>query len=198
MNVEKTLRIALLNFPTIFPNAFSVYHHWFCVCGNGYEWENGELISYADYITTVEDAIIKQLEQSLISDWEEGLVKNILDLYTNYKGANVEFISKYIIRHNKETIKYVKMTFDIENRMADFDIRKELELAPNTPIQFYPISEYSKLYTIPDDIKDDWLYAVKKMVDIMEEHKFMITGDIDKYNEAKEKIYKLYDERRIN
>ncbi len=196
MNVEKTLRIALLNFPGIFPNAFSVYHHWFCVCGNGYEWENGELISLfeAHNVTTVEDAIIKHLEQYLISEWEEGgLVKGILDLYTNHKGAK-----EYIIQHNKETIKYVRMTFDIENRMTDFDIKKELELAPNTPIKFYPISEYSGLCTVPDDIKDDWLCAVKKMVDIMEEHKSMITGDMDKYNEAREKIYKLYDERRIN
>ena len=31
-------------YPTIFPNKWAVYHHWFIVNGNGYRWEKGQLV----------------------------------------------------------------------------------------------------------------------------------------------------------
>ena len=44
MEVKKTLKLALINYPEIYPNALTVYDHWFCVIGNGYKWLDGELV----------------------------------------------------------------------------------------------------------------------------------------------------------
>jgi len=41
MTVKSELRAALLLYPSIFPNKWAVYHHWFLVNGNGYSWKKG-------------------------------------------------------------------------------------------------------------------------------------------------------------
>lgn len=44
MTVAKTLRECLLRYPCAFGNKWGVYHLWFVVNGNGYEWIGGELV----------------------------------------------------------------------------------------------------------------------------------------------------------
>jgi len=63
MTVEKELKKCLLLYPSVFSNKWSVYHHWFCVGGNGYCWKNGELVdSNEDIELTIKDSIEKHFE----------------------------------------------------------------------------------------------------------------------------------------
>jgi hypothetical protein len=60
MTVKESLRISLLLYPSILQNKWAVYHHWFAVNGNGYEWENGELVDICgEKNVTITEAINK-------------------------------------------------------------------------------------------------------------------------------------------
>ena len=148
MTVKDNLKILLLNYPELFPNAFSVYHHWFCVNGNGYEWKNGELVNAYD--------------------------------------NNLEDVEKSV-------------TNQVDSRMTDFEIKKESRFS--TSFHFYPLCKYAKICNIPDDIKNDWLLAAKKMIDIMDKNREYFNRDcpdeLDFFEKAQKRIYEILNHRHI-
>ena len=48
MTIKDTIKSMIIMCPRIFPTKLSVYNHLFLTIGNGYRWENGELISEDD------------------------------------------------------------------------------------------------------------------------------------------------------
>lgn len=48
MNLEDTIYFGCAAYSMLHPNRASELDHLFCVNGNGYEWENGELVSVSD------------------------------------------------------------------------------------------------------------------------------------------------------
>lgn len=197
MTVKDALKRSLLNYPTIFPNAFSVYHHWFCVVGNGYEWKDGELVhkiipGYEDNLAEDKDqAIIRYLNDNLINEWkEDGTARRFLKLNM----SDEEDITKYVIRHNKDVIEDIKRIIDIEQRMKDFTIRKNIDLyADKSEFKFYPLSKYSHICDIPDNIKPEWLSAVMEMVKIMDANQEKIEDPENFFPKVKERVKELYD-----
>ena len=71
-----------------------------------------------------------------------------------------EDISRYVISHNEDVIKDIKRILDIDQRMEDFTVRKNMDFyADNSEFKFYPLSNYSRICNLPDDIDydiDDW------------------------------------------
>lgn len=201
MTVKDTLWECLLNFPTIFYNALSVYEHWFCVCGNGYEWENGELVHtpYGDSdleklhnANTINEAVINNLTYHLVNEWKDGGInKNFLHCHTDSEDE----IARYVRKENERVITYVKMVMDTENRMKDFSVPEDPVLGDKNKFEFYPLCEYSRIFTFPDDVTSDWLRALKQMVDLMEEHKELVEDPENLFPGIKERIYKLYNDR---
>jgi len=199
--VKDTLWKCLLNFPTIFPNALAVYDHWFCVCGNGYEWKDGELVhpKYCDSdlgklhnANTTNEAILNHLEYYLIKDWDKGGInKNFLHCYIDSEDE----IAKYVRKENERVITYIKMIIDSENRMIDFSIPVDPLLGDRNKFKFYPLCEYASLYTFPDNVTSDWLRALKQMVDLIEEHKELIDDHYNLFPGIKERVYRLYNDR---
>lgn len=55
MDYPTTLRVMQHSFPTLFPDEWSALSHLFLCLGNGYEWENGELVG--DKFDSPEDEI---------------------------------------------------------------------------------------------------------------------------------------------
>jgi len=153
MNVEKTIRVALLNYPSIFPNALSVYEHLFCVNGNGYKWFKGELVSLEGNSEGIEKAILKEIEYEY---------ENLL----RFKPVN-DTIYRRVLEGNKDrTIENIKLIFDTNNRLTDF--------TPTPDFQFSEITEYSKILNLPSDITPDWLDAVKWMYRLLSQYSHRI------------------------
>lgn len=44
MTFKDTIKSIIIMFPRLFSTKLSVYNHLFLTNGNGYRWENGELI----------------------------------------------------------------------------------------------------------------------------------------------------------
>lgn len=167
MNFESTVRDCLLNYPTIYPTALQVYDHLFCTCGNGYEWKNGELISLGEerHANTIPEAI------------SEFMKRRILENYKFYSKTE-----KLLEIFNKENEEYIKQIMEVDNRMHMLDIPKVDPFAiPSKPstyeFKFYPLCEYAKICNIPDDIKPDWLEAVERMYNILNENQDRIRED---------------------
>lgn len=202
--VKDTLWKCLLNFPSIFPNALAVYDHWFCVCGNGYEWKDGELYKkpYDDEddeqkkhnATTINEAIINHLQYYLVDDWKDGgISQNFLHCYM----GSEEDVTKYVRGENSKVIDYIKLIMDTEHRMYDFSIPVDplMDKLRFGQFKFYGLSDYALIYTFPDDVNNDWFKAIKQMVDLMEEHKDIVDDPNNLFPKIKERVYKIYNER---
>lgn len=205
MTVKTQLKHCLLNFPRIFPNALSVYDHWFCVIGNGYEWKDGELIvpykqdkKYS--AKTIKQAVLNFIENSMVNIWKRTNEAPV-SFFSIYKDEDVEkcldFINRYMLSNSTQNFNYIKMIFDTDKRMLDFSIPVDPVLSKKKDYKFtfYPLYEYSRICNIPDDIKDDWLKAAKQMIDIMEEHKDLVKDEDNLFDKAKERVNNLYNER---
>lgn len=81
MNVKDSLRNCLMLYPGIFPNRWAVYHHWFAVNGNGYDWVDGELVSWdEEKVHTKEDAVeyfFKDTLEDILNSSIKWTIKNL-------------------------------------------------------------------------------------------------------------------------
>jgi hypothetical protein len=132
MTVEQELYNSLLMYPSIFPNRWSAYHHWFCVLGNGYEWVDGDLC-YPDIKKyTITDAVKKHFKLHLEDE--------------------SQFDYKSLLVHNISRCKQAILdSLNTEQRMRDFTQKVDF---------IYPLGKGTKLSNLPDDIKPDWEEAV--------------------------------------
>jgi hypothetical protein len=188
MTLKNNIRESLLYFPTIYDNALDVLHHLYCVNGNGYEWVNGELVecSGRERSISVKDAIEHNIARRLNSENINSTIESaMLLLDIDEKNPDYMKLSKALSdRLSKDVTRVVNMTLDIEHRASDFSIAtlkdypdsftcmvRERNLDSVRKKMFawhlYPLCEYSKLCTIPDDIKEDYLAGAEKMIEFI-------------------------------
>ena len=159
MTIKDTIKSIIIMFPRLYSTKLSVYNHLFLTNGNGYRWENGELISEDDK----ENCSIEDGLESLFNDeLQYRFLENYLKVTTDS-----EDIINYFKRRNKEKLELAKVILNYENIISEkLYITNEEEL--------YPLCKYAKILNIPDDIKDDWKDAIKEFLD------FILTSEEDK------------------
>ena len=191
MTFKDTLRTSLMLFPSIHPNALTVYDHLFCVIGNGYSWENGELVENGETQVSLKDAVIKSIEFHLMDP--------VVDPFDNID-LGLDYV-KIILNHKyKSVIDEIEMIFDVDNRMKDFSFETpdkyfgyDKHLTIEDKYMLYDICEYSKICNLPDDIKPDWLEAAEKMYDIIVTNPERVKDDKNLLPKVKERIEELKD-----
>lgn len=143
-SVNKLLKQALLQYPTLFPNRSRILHHVLCVIGNGYGWdENGEVRSESEAYTpwTPEMEAARNNERyafHAMSDWlrEASLASD---------------------KREMELCK--KIVSEVEERILQTE-----------PIQsFYPQSSYALIMNIPENVTDEWRAVCEEMRAVAEE-----------------------------
>lgn len=178
MTIKDTIKSMIIMCPRIFPTKLSVYNHLFLTIGNGYRWENGELISEDDKENcSIEDG----LEFLFNYELQYSLLEGYLEATTDS-----EHIINYFKRSNKEKLELVKVIINYEK------IINENLYITNEEI-LYPLCKYAKILNIPDDIKDDWKDAIKEFIH------YIMTSEEDKVikyrnqyiNELSEIQYKI-------
>lgn len=188
MTLQNNIRESLLYFPTIFDNALDVLHHMYCVIGNGYEWFNGELVecSGRERSISVKDAIEHNIARRLNSENINSIIESsMLLLDIDKKNPDFKKLSEALSgRLAKDVTRVVNMTLDIEHRAADFSIatlkdypdsftcmvrekNKDCARKKMFAWHLYPLCEYSKLCTIPDDVREDYLAGAEKMIEFI-------------------------------
>ena len=184
MTVKDTLRRSLLTYPLILKNALDVYEQWFCVIGNGYEWENGELVSINNdlNIKTKFGAVLYQIKEFFVGKYRWKFIR-----LSNF-GRNVK-------RNIKKTNELINRVLNVDKNVNDFTpIVDEAIVKDISEYKFrlYPLCKYSKICTLPDDIKPDWLEAAKKMYEIMIKNPYIVEDEEMWLPKIAKRIKELY------
>lgn len=136
MTLEKQIRQSLLLHPSIFPNRWAVLHHLFIVNGNGYEWQDGELIDPTDQ--------------------PEPTMADIVDKHFDFYLSDRRLINSSLGYSRDACKDAIKAMFNIEERIKDMTPTRD---------KLYPICGYAKILHVPQDVKPDWLEAAKGFYD---------------------------------
>ena len=221
MTLKNNIRESLLYFPIIYDNALDVLHHMYCVIGNGYEWVNGELVecSGREMPISVKDAIDYHIATKLSSEKINSCIDFamvLLDIDKN--NPDFDKLSKALSdKLSNDLTDVINMTLDIEHRASDFSIatlkdypdsfickmrEKNKDSARKKMFVWhpYPLSEYSKMCTIPNDVKDDYLAGAEKMIEFIKTHpEIYVDGEYESNMEwlkkAEERIAEIRKKR---
>lgn len=167
MSVQEKLKHCLIMYPTIFENRWDVFHHWFIVNGNGYDWVNGQLVDFMDLDchVEIENGIRKIDEQESLDEKRDlsELERFAVKVRDVDEGKWGEVLRKSRIERNE---KHRNMVRNWEQRSKDFTCTRT-----KGRNLIYPICEFAQIMNIPDNIQPDWKEAVLEMYNWLLEHK---------------------------
>lgn len=190
MTTKDTVRENLLNYPILFKNALDVYDHLFCVCGNGYRWKDGELVSTSTHrrLKTKAGAALYQIKKLITDRMQWKVLMRLVGLVN---------AARTMMRRARLIVSRV---LDVDKNIVDLSIKDDEEMAKHFgdyKFSFYPLSSYSTICNLPDDIKLDWLQAAKKMYGIMIANLDAMNGGEELLPSVKERIEELEKNRQI-
>lgn len=138
MTVETTLQKMFDRYPLMYSTREECFDHLFCTIGNGYEWKWGQLVDRDRGDPDYDEEYERRLNE---------------DDYSRKRRGRARQSKKNIDAKRKRDERLVKAGI-LESVGAR---------------SWYPLSRrYSRLFTIPDDAKDDWKAAVEECKRMLE------------------------------
>lgn len=141
MKVKTTILQCIRFYPTIFPTREKVLDHLFFVIGNGYIWKGGHLVS-----TTK----IKE---------KDPLKFNLDNFPTLSPKKRIERL-KAILETAEER---AKPGFPHVEKMRSALFKEEIDWNADS---LYPLNSYSKIFSVPDNVRPDWLRAAAEAINM--------------------------------
>ena len=172
-----------MNCPLLFKNALDVYDQLFCVCDNGYKWKDGELVS------TSLNKVVKTKAGAVLYQFKELFRDKMF-----WKTVKLVCLFKTIKIKVRRTHMLVSRILNVDKNIVDFSIKDDEEMAKHFKdykFSLYPLSEFSAICKLPDDIKPDWLQAAKRMYGIMVANPDALDGGEEWLPVIKERIEEL-------
>lgn len=169
MNYSDTLRAAQHSFPSLFPYEHDFLVHAFFVIGNGYKWENGEIVSLQKFASADEEiehwrSERIQLIQSRI-DREEGATGS--EFRKSYQHERLALAQSPIEDQWAAEIKYRRDLIK-ELHWSVVQVWFETTLYGKPVIgKTTEVSDYSLILKMPADVKPDWLNAAKNLIELV-------------------------------
>ena len=169
MNLKDRVINSMREYPSISGNKLDVYDHLFLTIGNGYDWVNGELIETSNEkpnVISIEDAI-----DNLFNDeYRIDLTTDRMFFYIGELEKEEKVVKESLQYDLKRYAQDVKTIINAEKLVNQslFEIEPIICLDGLEPeCTLYPLSEYSAIMNIPDDIKPDWLDGIKELMDYL-------------------------------
>jgi hypothetical protein len=147
-SVNQRIAESIRAYPTLFGCRTDVLHYWFCVIGNGTEWEDGELRGEPLRELSVDEKIQEG------TSW---IQSRLDDAHTQ---ARPELMARYRMLMLEAA---QQIRFRMENA-ADLALVPWGTLQTSPRQSIYGLCDYSRLSTVPDDVKPAWLDAVREMI----------------------------------
>jgi len=156
---------SIYNWPTLYACRTDVLHQYFCVIGNGMVWQDGMMIdSYGDS-TDHERAIMLKDEDEEIANLVETLTRaGKLLVEDDFRIKCIARVNAR--RHNAEVI-FRQANADLLAHLGwHFDTNGILtgDQIYNPARSIYPLSAFSAMAKVPDDVQPDWLAGVREMI----------------------------------
>ena len=169
MKLKDSVINSMREYPSISGNKLDVYDHLFLTIGNGYDWVNGELIEPSNEkpnVISIEEAI-----DNLINDeYRIDLTTDRMFFYIGELNKEEKVVKESLQYDLKRYAQDVKTIINAEKLVNQslFEIEPIISLEGLEPeCTLYPLSKYSKIMNIPDDIKPDWLDGIKELMDYL-------------------------------
>ena len=169
MNLKDSVINSMREYPSISGNKLDVYDHLFLTIGNGYDWVNGELIETSNEkpnVISIEDAI-----DNLFNDeYRIDLTTDRMFFYIGELEKEEKVVKESLQYDLKRYAQDVKTIINAEKLVNQslFEIEPIICLEGLEPeCTLYPLSNYSKIMNIPDDIKPDWLNGIKELMNYL-------------------------------
>ena len=195
MIVKDTLKEMVLTYPRIFNSKLSLYNHLFLTVGNGYVWLNGELCDRHDEgivlkNSTIDNEIIEiSIEKVLNDDFSYDLMESYLDYCEDTKSIINYF--RMINKNNLNQIKTILNVDNIINENLEYSLLKKQDEEMLGEPFLYPLSQYSAILNIPNDIKNDWKEAIKEF------YNFILNSENENIIKYKEKYSDLLNSIKL-
>ena len=187
MTLELTIQKMFNDYPSLFKERADCLNHLFCTIGNGYYWENGELVDCGSICRAPEDVDKEELELL-----QGQLIRGKAFQY--YKMSLRDEVYEMIARERKredfdERLERCGMT---KLQWAELSL-KEIEEAP--PNVYYKIKDrkmrwyffiggyckqFAYLWNYPKNIKEDWLAGIEETKTLLMEYGYDLETPIDK------------------
>lgn len=161
MNLKDTMLRYIRLCPLNTKNKLDIYNQFFLVLGNGYEWNDGELVDVYgnNKILTIEEAIENELlDEFNLTLFNRSVNRNIR-MYDISSSECKEKIRERLKRYYKN-IQTILHAEDIINHNIVINEDKR-------DFDFYSLTTYSAIMNIPDNIKPDWLDGIKELMDYL-------------------------------
>lgn len=161
MNLKDTMLSYIRLCPLNTKNKLDIYNQFFLVLGNGYEWNDGELVDVYgnNKILTIEEAIENELlDEFNLTLFNRSVNRNIR-MYDISSSECKEKIRERLKRYYKN-IQTILHAEDIINHNIVINEDKR-------DFDFYSLTTYSAIMNIPDNIKPDWLDGIKELMNYL-------------------------------
>ena len=169
MKLKDSVINSMREYPSISGNKLDVYDHLFLTNGNGYDWVNGELIEPSNEkpnVISIEEAI-----DNLFNDeYRIDLTTDRMFFFIGELNKEEKVVKESLQYDLKRYAQNVKTIINAEKLVNQslFEIEPIISLDGLEPeCILYPLSKYSKIMNIPDDIKPDWLDGIKELMDYL-------------------------------
>lgn len=129
MNVNDTIKEMMLGYPSLYPDPSHALHHLFAVSGNGYDWQNGELVNVCEEIRA--DA----------RGWIHECMRKAHPL-----------VREQECLHYESLLHQYRFTQENIDRIVEYGNREY-----TGPL--YPMGQFADIVNVPQDVTDDWLNA---------------------------------------
>jgi hypothetical protein len=175
VNLEQTIQYCFDTYPTLFKERWQVLDQLFCVIGNGYEWKNGRLLyigrgkidvnCYTPILDVNGKAHNTNVRQNLFA-WYRN------DHYSDNNKYLLDMLKRI---KDKKAREELRKSFIVTDEYIWNNVDKEIAGAKSN-IRFYPVCEFSKIFTMPKNVKPDWLEGVKETVGLLLQYGFDYPG----------------------
>lgn len=178
MKLEETIQTILDKYSTLFGNRESVLVYLYCYFGTGYDWVNGELVSdetkgkFKGKLNKNGIARQKLSEEKSCMKYAYNSLKEPQISYSEFinkmKEVKQIFINRGTTKYGYSKKKSLKMYED--NVLQPYlDTMRKIRNGYMLNVGKTLSKEYSPIYNIPNDIKEDWLEGldeVKSLINI--------------------------------
>ena len=161
MNLKDTMLRYIRLCPLNIKNKLDIYNQFFLVLGNGYEWNDGELVDVYgnNKILTIEEAIENELlDEFNLTLFNRSVNRNIR-MYNISSSECKDKIRERLKRYYKNIQTILHAEDIINHNIAINEDKRDFD--------FYSLTTYSAIMNIPDNVKPDWLDGIKELMDYL-------------------------------
>lgn len=155
MTYKDTVITLLKLFPNIMGSRLDVDNHLFAVGGNGYHWENGELV--------LAEGVSKINTELAVKGYISELIEHLEDTAPIYRKIDEKATGYMFKAKRAEALKCIDNIFNAEKNFEKYEFTFE-------DGHIYPISKNFLTENIPNDVKPDWKEAIEHFNNYVKEH----------------------------